>query len=108
MLEGPRPEVFAKKKARGREVFALEEQLQLGILHSTGYNITSCTSVSNIINLNFYRQRLNKLPFANKSGTTAILCGRIFGHQGSMMSTSLWIGHDGEQDITNLLFNVKR
>ena len=36
MLEGPRPEVFAKKKARGREVFALEEQLQLGILHSTG------------------------------------------------------------------------
>ena len=39
MLEGPRPEVFAKKKARGRQVFALEEQLQLGILHSTGTDV---------------------------------------------------------------------
>ena len=46
MLEGPRPEVFAKKKARGREVFALEEQLQLGILHSTGIDMSILLKIS--------------------------------------------------------------
>ena len=46
----------------------------------------------------YRREKRNGIVSAN---------GIANGHQGSTTSTSLWIGHDGEQDITNLLFNVK-